>query len=59
MTALPFRVDHATRADEADLMDRGLLLPKGTGGSPVNGHDAFAKGSAVRGNARFYKLLGD
>lgn len=38
-------------ADEADLEKRGLLLPKGTGGSPTIGHDAFAKGSTVRGRA--------
>ena len=45
-------------ADEADLERRGLLLPKGTGGSPVNhvqdenGVDAFVKGSTIRGNAK-------
>lgn len=44
-------------ADEKDLERRGLLLPKGTGGSPVNvvhdseGRDAFAKGSTVTGRA--------
>ena len=38
------------RADEADLERRGLLLPKGTGGSKVEvGHEAFLKGSNVRG----------
>jgi hypothetical protein len=42
-------------ADESDLERRGLLLPKGTGGSPVNtvkdseGRDPFAKGSTVIG----------
>lgn len=37
-------------ADERDLEQRGLLLPKGTGGSPINGSDAFLKGSTVKGN---------
>jgi hypothetical protein len=42
-------------ADETDLESRGLLLPKGTGGSPINtvrddqGYDAFSLGSKVRG----------
>lgn len=42
-------------ADEKDLEKRGLLLPKGTGGSPTNvvrdedGYDAFSEGSNVRG----------
>jgi hypothetical protein len=45
-------------ADEHDLECRGLLLPKGTGGSPVNivrddqGRDAFEKGSAIIGRAK-------
>jgi hypothetical protein len=44
-------------ADEADLERRGLLLPKGTGGSPVNtvkdseGRDPFMLGSKIRGRA--------
>lgn len=44
-------------ADEKDLERRGLLLPKGTGGSPVNiirdseGRCAFTKGSTIVGNA--------
>jgi hypothetical protein len=40
------------RADEHDLMRRGLLLPEGTGGAKVEvGHDAFLKGSTVLGRA--------
>lgn len=39
------------KADEADLMRRGLLLPKGTGGSQVEDHSAFLKGSKARGEA--------
>lgn len=39
-------------ADEGDLERRGLLLPKGTGGSPINGSEAFTLGSKVRGNAK-------
>lgn len=39
------------RADEADLEARGLLLPKGTGGTPVNGHEAFDRGSRHWGKA--------
>lgn len=45
-------------ADESDLERRGLLLPKGTGGSPVNivrdseGRDAFEKGSSITGRAK-------
>jgi len=41
------------RADEADVVRRGLLLPKGTGGlgKIEIGHDAFLKGSTVRGRA--------
>lgn len=44
-------------ADEKDLEQRGLLLPKGTGGSPTNvvkdkeGLSAFEKGSKVQGSA--------
>lgn len=44
-------------ADEKDLERRGLLLPKGTGGSPVNtvrdsqGRCAFEKGSTITGRA--------
>ena len=34
---------------ESDLMSRGLLLPKGTGGNPVSGHDVFQFGSTARG----------
>lgn len=41
----------AGKSDEADLMERGLLLPKGTGGGTVNGHEAFLRGSDVRGDA--------
>lgn len=38
------------KADEADLQARGLLLPKGTGGSTIEtGHEAFLRGSTVRG----------
>jgi hypothetical protein len=37
------------KADEADLMTRKLLLPEGTGGSPVEDHSAFLKGSTIRG----------
>jgi hypothetical protein len=37
------------RAAETDLMRRGLLLPKGTGGSRCNGHEAFRLGSDIRG----------
>ena len=37
-------------ADEADLIARGLLLPEGTGGTKISvGHDAFLKGSTVKG----------
>ena len=39
------------KATEADLLDRGLLLPKGTGGAKVSGHSAFLLGSDVRGTA--------
>ena len=39
------------RADETDLQARGLLLPKGTGGGTVSGHDAFVIGSNVKGRA--------
>ncbi len=39
-------------ANEGDLEDRGLLMPKGTGGSSVNGHDAFLAGSKKKGRAR-------
>lgn len=37
------------KADENDLMSRGLLLPNGMGGSSVEGHEAFLKGSKVHG----------
>ena len=37
------------KATEADLEARGLLLDKGTGGSPVQDHAAFLSGSDVRG----------
>jgi len=46
------------KADEKDLERRGLLLPKGTGGSPVNtvrdgqGRCPFEKGSALLGRAK-------
>jgi hypothetical protein len=40
------------QATERDLEKRGLLLPKGTGGTKVEvGHDAFLKGSKVKGKA--------
>ena len=39
------------KATEADLEARGLLLPKGTGGSPVQDHSAFLLGSDVRGES--------
>lgn len=39
------------RAEEADLMRRGLLLAKGTGGSPVTDHAAFERGSEILGRA--------
>ncbi len=44
-------------ADEKDLERRGLLMPKGTGGSPTNvvrdseGRGAFEKGSTIVGRA--------
>lgn len=39
-------------ADEADLMERRLLMPKGMGGTPAyGGHGAFVKGSKQRGRA--------
>jgi hypothetical protein len=37
------------RATEADLMRRGLLMEKGTGGASCNGHEAFKLGSKVKG----------
>lgn len=38
------------RADEADLVKRGLLLPEGQGGVKITtGHDAFLKGSKMTG----------
>ena len=41
------------QADEADLERRGLLTPKGTGGSPAPDHlDAFRSGSTILGRAR-------
>ena len=44
---------HNLAASEEDLMRRGLLLPEGTGGlgKLATGHDAFLKGSTVRGRA--------
>ena len=40
------------KADEADLEERGLLMPKGTGGSPApDSANAFNLGSVVRGRA--------
>ena len=39
----------AGKAEEADLIRRGLLLPEGTGGAAVNDHSAFLLGSATRG----------
>jgi hypothetical protein len=43
------------KADEADLARRGLLMPKGTGGSTVNGHNAFLLGSQALGRAKAWK----
>ena len=37
------------RANESDLESRGLLLPKGTGGNKVDGHDIFKAGDNRRG----------
>ena len=39
------------KASVGDLLARKLLLPKGTGGSPVKSHDAFLIGSQQRGEA--------
>lgn len=39
------------KATEADLIERKLLMPKGTGGSPNNGYSALLLGSKERGNA--------
>jgi hypothetical protein len=41
----------AGKANEADLMKRRLLMPKGQGGSKINGLGAFDYGSRVRGDA--------
>ncbi len=42
----------AGQADVADLEDRGLMLPKGSGGTKVTtGHEAFLIGSGRRGLA--------
>lgn len=38
-------------ADEADLIERGLLLPAGEGGSPVADFSGFQAGSKLRGKA--------
>jgi hypothetical protein len=39
------------QATESDLVTRALLMPKGVGGTPaIGGHDAFTKGSEVRGD---------
>lgn len=38
-------------ATEADLEHRGLLMPKGEGGSSVNGHQAFKLGCEIKGRA--------
>jgi len=44
------RARKGVAAGDADLIRRGLLLPKGQGGSPLVGNgDAFLKGSTVRG----------
>lgn len=40
------------RVTEVELIERGLLLAKGTGGSPVNGFDAFDAGSDARGEIK-------
>lgn len=39
------------KANEADLERRGLLMPKGTGGGTVNGHESFLSGSHALGRA--------
>jgi hypothetical protein len=39
------------RANEADLEARGLLTPKGTGGTKAIGSDAFEFGSTVTGSS--------
>ncbi len=36
---------------DRDLMRRGLLLPKGTGGAKVEGHEALKYGSDMLGKA--------
>ena len=41
----------AGKADEADLMRRGLLMPKGGGGSPSKHHHVFLKGNNALGRA--------
>ena len=39
-------------AGEADLVRRKLLMPKGSGGSPIlTGHSSFKKGSIAIGSA--------
>jgi hypothetical protein len=43
-------------ADEADLMRRGLLMAKGTGGGIITtGHDAFLLHSNVLGRAKKWR----
>ncbi len=39
------------KATEEDLQRRGLLLDKGTGGSPVHDHSAFLLGSDAQGES--------
>ena len=39
------------KATEADLETRKLLMPKGSGGGSVNGHEHFLLGSKVKGGA--------
>ena len=39
------------KAEESDLMRRGLLTLKGTGGTSVDSHAAFSLGSKERGSA--------
>lgn len=36
---------------EEDLVERGLMLPKGAGAAKVSGHSSFRLGSTVRGKA--------
>ena len=40
------------KATEADLMRRRLMMPKGTGGATMIGHEAFLLGDKSRGAAK-------